>query len=63
MNDKMFVNEVNKLKEKIKASMLKLEKWQYQELDQVKTTIRDIINKASDLESLIDQKQWEEPLY
>ena len=60
MNDKMFVNEFNKLRSRIELDVKSLSNWQYEELSKVKQTVRDIINKSSDLESLVDQKQWDE---
>ena len=60
MNDKMFVNEVNKLRQQIEVQVRSLSNWQYEELSKVKQTVKNIIHKASDLESLIDQKQWHE---
>lgn len=60
MNDKMFVNEVNKLRQQIEIQVKGLSNWQYEELSKVKQTVKNIIHKASDLESLIDQKQWDE---
>ena len=60
MNDKMFVNQFNKLKEIIQSNSSKLNSWQYQELNQIKGIVRMIVNKASDLERLIEQKQFDE---
>lgn len=60
MNDKMFVNEVNKLRQQIEVQVRSLSNWQYEELSKVKQTVKNIIHKASDLESLIDQKEWDE---
>lgn len=60
MNDKMFINEFNKLKSRIELDIKSLSNWQYKDLSKVKQTIRDIINKSSDLESLVDQKEQEE---
>lgn len=60
MNDKMFVNEFNKLKSRIELDVKSLSNWQYEDLSKVKQTIRDIVNKSSDLESLVDQKEQEE---
>lgn len=62
MNDKMFINEFTKVKSQLETQVKSLSNWRYEEFSKVKQTIKQIIHKASDLESLIDQKEQEEEL-